>query len=286
MLFINLPTDSVDVVYETCSSTVQNENLRLRLNDITDQIIASENIYQQLATQAELYSILKFELGNDGIVFGEVTRGELNGLYNNQIVNRTKPGRRYYDLIISNAPNGKCPYCGLGQASTLDHFLPKTSYPQYSVTPINLIPACKDCNTGKSAFSATIADEQCLHPYFDHGEFSGHQWLHAEVIQTSPATISFYVNAPDFWDTISKNRINFHFSDFRLAQRFSVEAATEIASLRAYLILLSNPTPELIKDHLRMKATAEFNTQINSWKTAMYQALHTSDWYCAEGYSN
>lgn len=284
MLYINPPPDSTSVVYETCSNSSQNENLRVRLNNIRDQIIASEGIYQGLANQAELYSIASFVQGNDGVVFGEVRRSELNGLYSNQLVNKSKPGRKYYDAILSNAPSGKCPYCGLGQASTLDHYLPKTSYPQYSVTPLNLIPACKDCNTGKSDFSATIADEQCLHPYFDQDRFDNQQWLYAEVIETSPVTISFYIDAPDDWDDVSKNRINFHFSDFRLAQRFSIEAASEAASLKGYLTQISNPTPELIKEHLRMKVVAEYNIQKNSWKTAMYQVLHSSDWYCAGGY--
>ena len=58
--------------------------------------------------------------------------------------------RRY---LMSLANTGKCPICGIGQASTLDHYLAKTIYPTYAVTPYNLVPVCKDCNFAKSVFN-------------------------------------------------------------------------------------------------------------------------------------
>jgi 5-methylcytosine-specific restriction endonuclease McrA len=43
-----------------------------------------------------------------------------------------------------------CQYCcGVGQASTWDHYVPQKSFPEFSVCPPNLIPACFDCNTRK-----------------------------------------------------------------------------------------------------------------------------------------
>lgn len=51
--------------------------------------------------------------------------------------------------------NTRCPICGrilerssktgVGNAD-LDHFLPKSIYPQFALYPENLIPICKDCN--------------------------------------------------------------------------------------------------------------------------------------------
>ena len=40
----------------------------------------------------------------------------------------------------------KCPFCGVGRVSTLDHYLPKTKYPTYAVTPVNLVACCAECN--------------------------------------------------------------------------------------------------------------------------------------------
>lgn len=40
----------------------------------------------------------------------------------------------------------ECPYCGNpGSPDTLDHFVPKDHWPEYSIFPNNLVPQCRDC---------------------------------------------------------------------------------------------------------------------------------------------
>ena len=70
-----------------------------------------------------------------------------------------------------NAPISavRCPFCGISEASTLDHYLPKEIHPFYSVYSKNLVPCCPQCNSHKST---KIVDEQVgvrrfLHPYYD-----------------------------------------------------------------------------------------------------------------------
>ncbi|TPJ42888.1 HNH endonuclease signature motif containing protein [Mesorhizobium sp. B2-7-1] len=59
-----------------------------------------------------------------------------------------------------------CPFCGgLGHTWTLDHYLPKANFPAYSVNPSNLVPCCRDCNSGKNASFGAELHEQTLHPY-------------------------------------------------------------------------------------------------------------------------
>lgn len=54
---------------------------------------------------------------------------------------------------ITKLAMGRCPICdtsfGYGMLQ-LDHVLPKSSYIDYAITPINLIPICSGCNLGKS----------------------------------------------------------------------------------------------------------------------------------------
>jgi hypothetical protein len=201
------------------------------------------------------------------------------------MVGRTKPARAIYDMLLSRAPLGRCPFCGMGHASTLDHYLPKTKYPQLSVLPQNLVPSCKDCNTGKSTTIATTAITQCLHPYFDHHSFINEQWLFAEVVPTTPATIRFYIQAPETWDLISKGRVKTHFTDFNLASRYSVEASNQIACLRDSLLRYRDLLGvEGVKQHLIIEAKAHFQQHKNSWQTAMFQALASSSWYCEGGF--
>ena len=202
------------------------------------------------------------------------------------MVNASKPARQIYDELIGIAPLGRCPFCGVGYASTLDHYLPKTTFPWLSIVPINLIPSCKDCNTGKSTNVAATAEEQPLHPYYDHDEFISEQWLFAEVQETIPATIRFFVNPPVHWNDISKQRVQAHFNDFNLSKRFSIEAANELTSISSIILEhISARGLDEIRNHLNMIAITESQNYKNSWKTAMYQSLSASNWYCEGGYA-
>ena len=60
-----------------------------------------------------------------------------------------------------------CPMCGGLGNGTLDHYLPKEDYPEYSFFSKNLVPAC-NCN---SLRGATVKGEaypaRVIHPYYD-----------------------------------------------------------------------------------------------------------------------
>jgi hypothetical protein len=62
-----------------------------------------------------------------------------------------------------------CPMCGSPTTGTLDHYLPRDQYPEFSVLPCNLVPACGLCNSGAKGkiFKGGASPERFLHPYFD-----------------------------------------------------------------------------------------------------------------------
>src|SRR5204862_24909 len=104
-------------------------------------------------------------------VTGNLTKLDLMNLYSNQMVGSKGKARSIYDDILA-AAGGFCPLCGeLGQARTLDHYLPKANFPAYSVFPENLVPCCRDCNTGKNSSFPATRDKQALHPYLDKSAF-------------------------------------------------------------------------------------------------------------------
>lgn len=279
------PNENASLVYQTCVNSITDQSLRSRLNALTNDVAVAASDYQQRATAKQLYTLLPNDCSNDDIVLGAVTKKELKSVYGNHMVGRTKPAREIYDLLLSRAPLGRCPFCGVGHASTLDHYLPKTKYPQLSVVPLNLVPSCKDCNTEKSTAVATTAGSQSLHPYFDHQNFIDEQWLFAKVIHTAPTTIHFYVQAPGHWDDISKARVQAHFRDFKLASRYTVEASNQIACLRDTLSQYSELLgKEGVRQHLKIEIQTYDKQHRNSWQTAMFQALAFSDWYCSGGF--
>ena len=114
--------------------------------------------------------------------------------------------RRVYDEILNAAPNSICPLCGIGIVRSLDHYLPQSKYPEYVVTPANLIPSCIDCNKAKFTRFPQQAAQQTIHPYFDN--YTQETWLRAEVIEGEPPALRFYADGPGHWSSIDRERVN------------------------------------------------------------------------------
>jgi hypothetical protein len=231
-----------------------------------------------------LYQLPQDASRNDDVIINGITKKQIKNLYSQYMVPQDKPARMYYDALIGMAPHGKCPYCGFGQASTLDHYLPKSKYPFFSILANNLIPSCKDCNTGKSSDVAMVAGLQSIHPYFDGDIFVESQWLYAQIEETMPLSVTYYVDPPEDWPEVAKQRAINHFADFNLGRRFSVEAADEISSVAdSFSQSIEYLDGQEVARQLERKSNAEFRKHKNSWKTALYQALASSVWYCKEG---
>lgn len=62
-----------------------------------------------------------------------------------------------------------CPVCGEpGRPRTLDHCLPKTTYPEFAINLLNLVPACDWCQGEKLAdYKNAAGSRSFIHPYFD-----------------------------------------------------------------------------------------------------------------------
>jgi len=59
-----------------------------------------------------------------------------------------------------------CPFCGVGDPKTLDHYLPISVFQIFSIYPNNLVPICNTCNNIKRASGENV-DERFVHFYFD-----------------------------------------------------------------------------------------------------------------------
>lgn len=274
------PTD----VYDACASGFNDLSLASRFTTARAKVIASFQEYELRASAHQLFSFKASDRGNDSQhVLAEMTKKEFIDLYSMQMVGEGKPGRKYYDRLMMLAPLGKCPYCGFGQASTLDHFLSKSRYPAFSILCANLVPVCTDCNKGKVA-SVVTQDTQMLHPYFEGVTIEAEPWLFAEVIESAPATVHYFVQPPDSWSGGLTQRVANYFSELKLASRFAVEAAAELAGLGGLLDELE--TRDVRQAHLSRMARVERRDRKNSWKAALYEALAESNWFLCGGYRN
>lgn len=271
-------------VFEECLSGVGalNLKLQLRLQAVTADIVNAAKDYDAKAEVGTLFQIKPFTGKNDAVVVGGVTKGELKDVYTTYMVKK-EPARTIYTELRDLAPGRVCPLCGFGYVTTLDHYLPKSKFPLFSVLPSNLVPSCRDCNTGKQTEYAKTAGDQPLHPYFDPPELFSDQWLYAKVEETKPPSVTFFVSAPIAWDPISKNRVAAHFKNYDLPTRLSVHVTNELSSLRYELEYL--PDEASRHDHLKQRAKASWEAHRNSWQTALHQALADSEWYCRQGFA-
>ena len=63
---------------------------------------------------------------------------------------------------------GACPVCGRDNVGTLDHYLPKADYSEYSFFSLNLVPACSRCNNARNNLVRGVNHgERPVHPYYD-----------------------------------------------------------------------------------------------------------------------
>lgn len=230
MISLARPKKTYEEVLVLCEQGITgNAVLKQNLQDSRNQLLSAASDYETLAEEANLCSIAPIESDTANIV-GDLSKNDLTKVYSQYFAGKDKPARELYSAIMF-AANGNCPYCGgIGEPKNLDHYLPKTHFPQFSVLPLNLIPACRDCNMdGKATAYAETPSEQIIHPYLDHACFFNEQWLYARYIESvvsEPAIIEYYVEAPEGWHAVNKERVKAHFDSFNLLDRFSREAAS------------------------------------------------------------
>jgi hypothetical protein len=272
------PIDDPGTVFLTCISHVRQTSLKSRLASIESSITIAAKAFEAAASTATLHTLIP-----ESNVGGTVTKKEMADVYTQRMVKKNSPGRSIYDKLLLAPAHGRCPLCAQRVVSTLDHHLPKTQYPALAVVPINLIPACAECNKTKLDVIPKTADEETIHPYFDDVETD--LWLYAKVDENSPAVLSFFVKPPTGWDAVKANRMKHHFRVFKLSQLYTSHAATELINIQDRLTqLFSTVGCEGVTAHLRDEAASRESAYLNSWETAMYKALATNNWYCSGGF--
>lgn len=238
---------------------------------------AKEQEYVSLAESGVLHQIQTTSSVN-----GIVTKDEMVNLYKGNFARKGTDARVIYDELRSVPKHGICPLCGKRIVSQLDHYLPETLYPHFSVTPANLVPACSDCNKIKLAHNPTRVEELTLHPYFDN--IDNEIWLNARVIEGLGFHIQYFANPPATLSREIVSRIKFHFEKFELGNLYSANAAAEISEQQHFLQCVHRTGgKEELRKYFREQIQSRSLIDKNSWQVAMYQALLTSEWFCENG---
>jgi hypothetical protein len=234
---------------------------------------ASAAEYDAAGTAAQLFTISK-------ATGAPAKDEELEDLYKRTMATKGARGRQVYDELRLSAPGGLCPLCSQRAVKTLDHYLPKKAFPNLSVVPLNLVPACSDCNKDKGSFQPTTAEEQLLHPYFDLLQTG--TWLHAAVsyISTEPV-VRFDAAPPQSWSALTGARVVNHFRRLSLRQLYEIYGNKEIQNIRHRVAnLFSAGGEKAVNAHLLEEWETRAAVDPNSWQAGTYKALADSPRFC------
>lgn len=267
---------AIDVL-KLCVESIRDTELGNRLAKVGEEVGLAETNYIQLGNQQELFTI------SPTVSIGEVSVNEMKRVFKGTFTKSTRT-RNIYDTLKKQPVNDICPMCGQRTVGSIDHYLPQSLHSALVVVPVNLVPACSDCNKAKLDTQPKTASTQTLHPYFDNVDEE--KWLFADVIESQPASLRFYPDPPARWPTIMQERVHHHFSIFGLGALYASHSGEELTNIQYGLQRIAERgTAEQIRSELRRQAKSAEAANINSWRTAMYYALSESDWFCASWFS-
>lgn len=234
--------------------------------------------YEESTTKGDGFKISTYNFSKknniDPFVVGSLKHSELSSLYSSYFVPKRFDSRVIYNRILASSVEG-CPYCGgIGSVKELDHFLPKSKYPQFSLLTSNLIPSCKICNQDlkKSKF-AKVYEEQIIHPYNDFNIFFEDKWIDVKFKQNHGNQVEFFVSPPDYWSEADKQRAKFHFEMFDLAERYSTFIAGEYLNIKQSIDNLKFAHDNKSIVDFILQHVIDGYTNPNNCRKVLYEAL-------------
>lgn len=271
------PVTTTREVVAACVESIRDPDLCGRLASVSDTLTLAEAQYMIGGLDMTLYAIAATE----GVA-GVLTTAEMMRVYTGTFVKSVRT-RAMYDGLKSAPANDVCPLCAQRTVSTLDHYLAQSIHAELVISPINLVPACAECNKGKLDHQPRSDAEQSFHPYFD--DFDDGEWLWAEVVEGSPAALRFSVRPPVGWPDGRSVRAATHFASFRLGELYASHSGVELNNIRFSLERIAGSgAADDVHAFLEDRAESARRAYPNAWQTATYRALAASEWFCAGGF--
>lgn len=134
----------------------------------------------------------------------------------------------------SNGRKVQCQNCTMNEVNSLDHFIPKEQFPEFSVNPKNLFPCCSRCNSYKGDKWRDTGVRTSLNLYIDELPDVQYLFVNAEIGNNYIET-EFYLDNRQGIDADLFTLISNHYTDLHLLERFSEGADDVITSFKNIL---------------------------------------------------
>lgn len=265
---IDKPTYNTKKIVNECSESFRDKTKRENYQKSAIFIATESDSYDKLAIKQSLYKIKPHNKVNSIL-----TASDMEKLYSDKFAKHASVRPKYYDKIMVSSA-GRCPICGVGVVSNLDHYLAKSIYPTYAVTPTNLIPICRDCNYNKSDTKIDSITSAPFHPYYD--SIDNIEWLVAKLQVANGQIVAQYsVNEEiELYNADLYNRLCNHFDVYKLNKVYGVQSSAEIAdNYRQWKDNYNTWGKKYFLRFLEQQLNSCEIYQKNTWKTALLRAF-------------
>lgn len=171
---------------------------------------------------------------------------------------------RQHDLQV-------CPACGeLGHPNTLDHFLPKDTYPHLCITPVNLFPMCDACQLAKGTKVGDAGSPRFfIHPYFD--TFVAEQVIYLQIHAPFHAP-TFTINIVDGLDPLCNSLIRSHIRELKIDERYVSYFRNQHRRLLRLVSKMRETGQNVLQTLTTFKEGAT-EPSLNTWEHVFYAAV-------------
>lgn len=268
--------------------------LAVDATDIFDEIAAAKLQPRRGRMQTARAEVLAAYQGYDDVApeVGELDKATLTDPQKDAMRHaykvETGPMTTLRGDLLKRISVARCPFCGISESSTLDHYLPKEQYPEYSVFPNNLVPSCWVCNTLKRDL---ILDEgtsvrMFLHPCYDL--IPSIEFLTVRTRMEADALIlSYRLTRPAGMAQRSFQHLRSHFRALNLADRYRRMGLEHLggqypALRRAYG--LGEDAQRVAEKLIEGAQDFEEVSGPNYWLAKLYRALASNIGFCDGGF--
>ncbi|VVS97856.1 conserved hypothetical protein [Sphingomonas aurantiaca] len=181
---------------------------------------------------------------------------------------------------IRGAKLSCCPLCGSQTTGSVDHYLPRQHFPEFSILFENLVPACVHCNSSSKGdtFRGAESPSRFIHPYYD-------DWADRALWRTIPqppfeAATFHCVPEQDLPDDLQAI-VAFHL-DHVLGEQWRLFNERFWGDLSRLLIGPTGPVDPIGSDEVKAKIDvrsweSDLFNGCNSWQSALLRGIRGSD---------